>query len=197
MPANASLFIKSLFQILTIIELMASPHGTSIEELTRHLSLTRRSIFRLIKTIEQTFHIPVIIKREMFGCPATYHLPESFLKMLSSINAQALPLSFSQAILFYLLFSGDFSDQKCNLSIFYKQWNNAIYSVVTHVLYTVYKLLYIWQAKVTKIYHFYEKHVKKSAFQAFHSLVLIYGLFFCHWWTGCLWLIHMPTLWSF
>lgn len=81
---------------------MASPRGTTIEELISHLSLTRRSIFRLLRTIEHELHIPVIVKRKVFGGHASYHLSASFINNFSNITLPETLLTFDQALLVYL-----------------------------------------------------------------------------------------------
>jgi hypothetical protein len=111
MPAHTSFFTKGFIKILTAIEHMASPEGTTILELTKRLSLTRRSVFRLIRTIEHELNIPVIIDRKVFGGTATYRLPQEIVKKFSSITTPPLILSFRQAILFYLLNNEIFQDK--------------------------------------------------------------------------------------
>jgi hypothetical protein len=103
MSAHAGFFTKTLTQSLNAIKLMASPEGTTIEELIRGLSLTRRSVFRLLRTIEHDLHIPFIVKREVFGGHASYHLPSSFINRFSNIILPELALTFDQALLVYLL----------------------------------------------------------------------------------------------
>jgi hypothetical protein len=103
MPTRTGLFTKSLVQIITVIELMASPEGTTIKELAKFLSLTHRSVFRLIRAIEHDLNIPVIVDRKLYGGVATYHLPPEFVEKFSSKTAPSLILSFRQAVLLYLL----------------------------------------------------------------------------------------------
>jgi len=112
MPARIGFFTKALSQILDTLELMASPEGTTIAELSKSLSLTRRSVFRIIKAIEQDLHIPIIIDRKEFGGVATYRIPQGLIEKLSPITTPHLILSFRQAILFYLLFKDDISRTK-------------------------------------------------------------------------------------
>jgi hypothetical protein len=107
MPANKPFFTKSLFQTLTVIQRMASPEGAAVSDLARSLSLTRRSVFRLIRNIEHKFHIPVIMKRETFGGPATYRLPQHFIDGLSNIKTPPMSLAFDEAALAYLLAASD------------------------------------------------------------------------------------------
>ena len=107
MPAHACFFTKGLTQTLTAIEYMASPKGTSIKELSKRLSITRRSVFRLIKTIEHDFNIPVIVDRKTFGGIATYRIPEELIEKFSNTTTPPLILSFRQAILFHLILNDE------------------------------------------------------------------------------------------
>jgi hypothetical protein len=107
MPRHSGFFTKALTQTITAIELMASPNGTTIAELTKRLSLTRRSVFRLIKTIEQDINIPIIINRNVFGGVSTYRLPSGFVERFSHAVTPSLRLSFHKAIMFYMIFEDD------------------------------------------------------------------------------------------
>ena len=106
MPNRTGFFAKSFSQTIVAIEHMASPRGTTIGELTKILSLTRRSVFRLLRTIER-FNIPVTVKREHFGGTASYHLPIAFIKKISSVNIPPVSLRFNQAVLVYLILNDD------------------------------------------------------------------------------------------
>jgi len=103
MSESARILSKSFFQITRTFEYMVQPNGTSIEELCRKLRLTRRSVFRLISTIENKLNIPIEIRRETFGGKASYKIPSSFIKNLSNIKLPAVSLSFNQALLIYIL----------------------------------------------------------------------------------------------
>ena len=63
MLANKPFFTKTFTQPLAVIRRMASPEGTTVNELAECLSLTRRSVFRLIRAIEREFRIPVETKK--------------------------------------------------------------------------------------------------------------------------------------
>ena len=102
MPAYKRIFTKTFSQILAVIKRMASPEGVTISGLSQSLSLTRRSVFRLLKTIEQEFHIPVIMKKS-FGGSATYSIPQSFIDDLSKITATPTELSFEEALIVYIV----------------------------------------------------------------------------------------------
>jgi len=92
--ACSRFFTKNFSQIVSVIKYLASPEGTTVKELSGSLSLTRRSVFRLLRSIEADLHIPVIAKRKVFGGMARYYLPESFIKSLSHVNLPQMDLSF-------------------------------------------------------------------------------------------------------
>jgi hypothetical protein len=103
MPKYKGFFTKALAQTITAIELMASTEGTTIAELSKSLSLTRRSVFRLIRIIEHDLNIPVIVSRKAFGGHVTYHLPPELVENFSHAATPSFILSFRQAILFHLI----------------------------------------------------------------------------------------------
>ena len=103
MSESTKIFSNSFFHITKIFEYMAQPSGTSIEELCQKLRITRRSVFRLLSTIEHNLNIPIEIQRETFGGKASYKIPSSFVKDFSNIKLPVVSLSFNQALLIYIL----------------------------------------------------------------------------------------------
>jgi hypothetical protein len=83
---------------------MKQPSGTTIEELLGELHITRRSVFRLLKTIEQKLRKPFVVHRAQFGGFASYHLLPEFIEKLSSIRIPETNLTFDQALFFHLIF---------------------------------------------------------------------------------------------
>jgi hypothetical protein len=94
---------NNVFHILKIFELMKQPNGTSTEELSKELQINRRSVFRLLKIIEQKFSMPFIVSRASFGGAASYHLSPAFIEKLSGICLPELRLTFYQAIFVHLV----------------------------------------------------------------------------------------------
>ena len=103
MPGHTGFFTKNFSQTVFVVKRMASPEGTTVKELTERLSLTRRSVFRLLKSIEADLHISVMVKRNDFGGITRYHLPESFIKNFSNISLPKMDLTFDEAVTVYLL----------------------------------------------------------------------------------------------
>jgi hypothetical protein len=81
---------------------MKQPNGTTIEELCKELQINRRTVFRLLKAIEQKFSIPFIVHRASFGGAASYRLSPAFIEKLSGICLPELSLTFTQAVFIYL-----------------------------------------------------------------------------------------------
>jgi hypothetical protein len=126
MPKHTGFFTKGLLHTITVIECMASPEGATIEQLTKRLSITRRSVFRLIRTIERDFNIPVIMNRKVFGGPAAYRLPSSFVERFSHMTAPPIALSFNQAVLFYVILKDTvfFNEHIADSCLFTKENNH-------------------------------------------------------------------------
>ena len=94
---------NNLFHIIRILELMKQPKGTNIKDICKVLHINKRSVFRLLKTIEAKFNKPFIMARASFGGAASYHLSPSFIEKFSAITFQEFSLSFTQAIFIYLV----------------------------------------------------------------------------------------------
>lgn len=95
---------NSVFHVLKIIELMKQPKGINIEEISKELRITRRSVFRLLNTIENNLCIPFTIIRNTFGGISSYHLSSDYIDKLSNVKMPELQLSFYQAVFVDLLF---------------------------------------------------------------------------------------------
>jgi hypothetical protein len=112
MPTYTGFFTKALAHIIAAIEQMASPEGATIAGLSKSLSLTRRSVFRLIRAIEHDLNIPVIVDRKLFGGVAAYRLPPELVERLSHTVTPSLILSFRQAVLFHLILKDEVFQNK-------------------------------------------------------------------------------------
>jgi hypothetical protein len=114
MSLRSGFITKGITHAITAIKCLASPGGTSIEELSGRLSLTRRSVFRLLRVLEHDFHIPVVVSREIFGGTAAYKLPSDFIDKFSHITIPSMALTFDETILFYLLVNSDIGTEAHN-----------------------------------------------------------------------------------
>jgi hypothetical protein len=107
MSPRSGFITKGITHAITAITCLASLGGTSITELSGRLSLTRRSVFRLLRALEHDFHIPIVVSRDTFGGIATYQLPQDFIDKFSHITIPSMELTFDETILFYLLVNSD------------------------------------------------------------------------------------------
>jgi predicted DNA-binding transcriptional regulator YafY len=96
------IFSRNFMQIVKTLNYMVQSNGTTIEELSKELRITHRSVFRLLNTIEHKLHIPIEIKRDTFGGIATYKIPSSFIENISNIRFSETPLTFSQSLMVYI-----------------------------------------------------------------------------------------------
>jgi len=107
MSDNIKLISNKVLHIIRILELMKQSKGTTIEELCKELLLTRRSVFRLLKIIEQNLGIPFTVNRTSFSSTVTYHLTSTFIECLSEISLPEFRFTFTQALFFYLILKDD------------------------------------------------------------------------------------------
>jgi len=105
---------KNLPKLIKIVELMTGEHGVSIEELEHSLGVKRRSVFRLIKTLEEDFDFPVKVKRKDFGGVVKYFLPAKCLSKLTKMAVPSLSLNYGEVTMLQILLAHDtiFKDTK-------------------------------------------------------------------------------------
>ena len=102
MPNKTSVFTKNFRQAVKALNYMTQPKGTSIDEISRELRITRRSVFRLLNVIEQELHIPIIVRREGFGAKASYKIDPAFIKSISKIMIPE-PLTINQMLILHVV----------------------------------------------------------------------------------------------
>jgi len=121
---------KNLPKLIKIVELMTGEHGVSIEELEHSLGVKRRSVFRLLKTLEEDFNFPVNVKRKGFGGVVKYFLPAKYLSKLTKMAVPSLSLNVNEATLLQFLLAHDaiFKDTNIfdNIQSLKKKLNNFI-----------------------------------------------------------------------
>jgi predicted DNA-binding transcriptional regulator YafY len=79
----ANAFANSV-KLLTAINLLASPVGTTIKGLMENLSISRRSAFRLLEALEG-LGFPLIDEQSRYKSEKTYRLMESYVIKLPNI----------------------------------------------------------------------------------------------------------------
>ena len=80
----ANLFVISI-RLLKAINLLASSSGTTIKELMEGLNISRRSVFRLIQTLEE-MGFPLVDEQSQPKAEKTYRLVDSYVLKLPNIT---------------------------------------------------------------------------------------------------------------
>jgi len=107
------IFKQNFTEITKVIGQLSRPEGARIKELCQKLGCHRRSVFRIIKILDEHLHFPLVIKRYSFGGEAIYRFPESFIQKFSGITIPKCTLSFNQAVMVYIILKDDiFSGNK-------------------------------------------------------------------------------------
>jgi len=72
-------------KFLTAVDLLASPSGTTIRELMRHLDISRRTAFRLLDALEE-LGFPIVSDHQKPGNEKTYRLIDAYVLKLPNIT---------------------------------------------------------------------------------------------------------------
>ncbi len=93
---------KSLINLLKVIDLLAKPEGTTINEIREHIGVDRRSVYRTIHLIEE-LGFPIYDDQIDMDRQKRWKLDESYRKKLPNITLPDLKLTLSEIISLYLL----------------------------------------------------------------------------------------------
>ena len=93
---------KQLGNLLKAIDLLASPNGTTINEMCDELDITRRSVYRLIETLE-SMHFPVYDDQTSEDRNKRWRLEPDYVKRMPNMSLPELKLSFAETLSLYLL----------------------------------------------------------------------------------------------
>jgi len=107
MSYSLAMFNKNLIKLIRAIDLLAASGGTTVEELCDELELSRRSVFRMIKTMREELNFPIEDDRSEFGGKTRYWLMDRFVTRLSNVTLPRLSLSLQEATLLYFLLGRD------------------------------------------------------------------------------------------
>ena len=80
----ANLFPNSI-RIIKAVNLLASPNGTTVMKLVNSLGISRRSVFRLLNTLEE-LGFPIIDERPQAKDRKTYRLADSYVLKFPNIS---------------------------------------------------------------------------------------------------------------
>jgi predicted DNA-binding transcriptional regulator YafY len=107
MSYSLAMFNKNLIKLIKAIDLLAGSGGTTVEALSAELELSRRSVFRMIKTMREELNFPIEDDRSEFGGKTRYWLMDRFVTRLSNVILPRLSLSLQEATLLYFLLGRD------------------------------------------------------------------------------------------
>jgi len=93
---------KQLGILLKAIDLLARPDGTTINEMCDELDITRRSVYRLIETLEN-MQFPVYDDKNPADRNKRWRLEPEYVKRMPNMSLPELKLSFAETLSLYLL----------------------------------------------------------------------------------------------
>ena len=101
------MYDRNLIQIIKSLTLISRSEGATINQLVLALDTSRRTVFRILKTLSEELDFPLTTTREDFGGETTYFLEAGFAYKLSNVNLPRLSLSLTEASLLYFLLGRD------------------------------------------------------------------------------------------
>ncbi len=99
---------NQIVKVLKAVDLLAKPSGTTINEIAAKLKISRRSVFRMLNTVER-LGIPIYDENSFPGKEKIYKLQEDYLKKIKKLPNMTIPdvnLSISEIMSLYMLKGG-------------------------------------------------------------------------------------------
>lgn len=93
---------KNLVKLIKALELMAKPAGTTINELSEKLEIDRRSVYRLIKLIEE-LGCPIYDDKVPYEKRKRWKLEQSYIKKLPNMSIPDMIFTLSELVALQLL----------------------------------------------------------------------------------------------
>ena len=93
---------KQLVRLLKTVDLLARPEGATINELCENIGTDRRSVYRIIETL-QSMHFPVYDDKSPDERNKQWHLQPEYVKKMPNISVPELKLSYAEMLALYLL----------------------------------------------------------------------------------------------
>jgi predicted DNA-binding transcriptional regulator YafY len=93
---------KQLIRLLKAVDLLARPEGTTINELCNELGMERRSVYRLIETLE-SMHFPIYDDDTSSSRNKRWKLQPDYVRKMPNIAMPEPKLSFSEILALYIL----------------------------------------------------------------------------------------------
>jgi len=75
----------NIIKFLTAIKLLASPSGTTLQRLMKHLNISRRTAFRLLNALSE-LGFPIIDEQSKARNEKTYRLMDSYVLKLPNVS---------------------------------------------------------------------------------------------------------------
>ena len=98
------MFERSLVKLLKAVDLIASPRGSSIAELESGLGISRRSVYRLLDTLQE-LGFPVYDERAPESQEKRWKLVSSYVEKLPNIDIPKIRFTADEIILLHYLMS--------------------------------------------------------------------------------------------
>ena len=83
---------ENTLKFLKAIHQLASPEGATIKGLMQNLGISRRSVFRLLESLEE-LGLPVFDEKTGSGIEKTYRLLDSYVRRLPNLTVPELSLT--------------------------------------------------------------------------------------------------------
>ncbi len=93
---------RQLVKLLKTVDLLARPEGATINELCEKIGTDRRSVYRIIETL-QSMHFPVYDDKTPDERNKQWRLQSEYVKKMPNISVPEIKLSFSEMLALYLL----------------------------------------------------------------------------------------------
>src|SRR5512133_73181 len=96
---------RHLVDILKAVDLISGPDGASIDELAAHLDVSRRTVYRMLETLEE-LNFPVYEDACALDGEKRWRLADSYLKKLPNLSVPELHLTPAELIALSFLRGG-------------------------------------------------------------------------------------------
>ncbi len=96
----------NLIKLLRAIDLLSRPSGATVNELSERLEIDKRSVYRLLNTIEE-LGFPLTNEKEPLGRKKRWFFIDEFQKRLPNLTIPDVRFSLSEIISLYLLKKGE------------------------------------------------------------------------------------------
>lgn len=114
---------KQLIQMLQILEALSGCNGVTLRELEAKLGVTRRTVERLINTMQQ-LNFPIYDEKEDGQREKHWHLEESYIQKLPNTTVSNLNLTLYEVICLYLMKRDESVFQGTRI----ERWINSVFS---------------------------------------------------------------------